>query len=122
MSNGHKGLEFTIEHKQNISKALSGSNHYLYNKGDKLTESQKIGLDYGRHLPASPKLKQTLSEYRKNVVVSDETRKKLSDNAKGRKYITKDGQNKQVYPNEIEQYLKEGWKLGRFTPWMYKNK
>ena len=119
ISNGHKGLKFSKEHKQNISKALSGTNHYLFENGDKLTETQKKGLEYGRHLPASPKQKQQLAEYRKNVVVSDETKQKLSDNAKGRKYITKDGENKLVYPDEIQNYILEGWKLGRYTPWKY---
>lgn len=31
---------------------------------------------------------------------------------KGKKVINKDGGNKLVYPNEIEQYLSKGWQLG----------
>ena len=31
----------------------------------------------------------------------------------GRKYISKDGIKKKVIPEEVEKYLKEGWKLGQ---------
>ena len=43
-----------------------------------VTQKQLDALEYGRHLPASDKLKSKLSEIRTNCVVSDETRLKLS--------------------------------------------
>ena len=70
-------------------------------------------LEKGRHLPASSKLKQILSEYRRNVVVSEETRQKLSVNQKGKKSITNGIENKYVFPDQLDYYLSNGWRLGK---------
>ena len=45
----------------------------------KPNEKQLKALEIGRHLPSSEKHKKQLSEYRKNVIVSDETRAKLKE-------------------------------------------
>lgn len=42
------------------------------------SKKQLEALEYGRHLPASQIQKEQLSKRRKNVIVSDETRKKLA--------------------------------------------
>lgn len=109
-----KGMHFSEEHKDKISKSMSGESNHNY--GCKPNDKQEQSLECGRHLPASPKLKQQLAEYRKNVVVSKETRQKLSESSIGRHYITKDKINKRVYPDEIPTYLEDGWELGMYRP------
>lgn len=109
-----KGMRFSEEHKQAISDAVSREKNHNYGKAP--NKNQERALEEGRHLPASPKLKQMLSEYRKNVEVSSETRRKLSESSIGRHYITKDGINKRVYSDEIPKYLEEGWRLGMYRP------
>lgn len=57
-------------------------------------------------------MKQILSNYRKSVIVSNETKQKLSDNQLGRRCIN-DGVNcKYVKPDELDTYLENGWTLG----------
>ena len=88
-----------------------------WNKGkhgvQKLTDTQLNVLEYGRHLPASDKLKAILSEYRKNVVVSESTRKKLSDAQKGKKAINNGVVTKYVVQSDLDQYINSGWVYGR---------
>lgn len=57
------------------------------------------------------------------ISCSIETRKKQSDKKiggeapiKGRKVISKNGKRKYVYPNEISNYVKEGWIFKIFKP------
>ena len=78
-----------------------------------ITEKQLEVLEQGRHLPASDLLKHKLSEYRKSVIVSDETKQKLRDNQLGRKCINDGKINKYVFEAELDTYLNSGWKLGQ---------
>ncbi len=48
---------------------------------------------------------------------SEDFKKKISDAAKGRIFINKDGKNKRVYPDEFNTiYQSEGWIKGRVYP------
>ena len=78
-----------------------------------ITENQLKSLERGRHLPASEELKRKLSEYRKSVIVSDETKDKLRKNQLGRKVINDGRINKYVFESELDEYLLSGWKLGQ---------
>lgn len=51
----------------------------------RLTDKQLDALERGRHLKASTKLKQKLSEIRTGIEVSEETRRKISESQKGKK-------------------------------------
>lgn len=95
----------------NIEDGGQGGHNEFYVQP--VTQNQLNALEYGRHLPASEKQREQLSRRRKNIIVSNETRKKLSKAAKGKKVIN-DGQiNKCVSEDELERYLALGWKLGK---------
>ena len=89
---------------------FGGHNEYYVQP---ITEHQLKCLDYGRHLPASEKQKKQLSEYRKNVVVSDVTKEKLRNNQLGRKCINDGKINKYIFEIDLDKYLNDGWKLGQ---------
>lgn len=99
----------------NISPGGYGKACIAWNKGkhQPLHPNSAKGLEYGRHLPASDKLKQILSNYRKTVVVSDITKKRLSENASGRIYVNKDGIIKRPKLEELDLYLQLGYKIGK---------
>lgn len=69
-------------------------------------------LDRGRHLPASPKLKEKLSKIRTNCVVSEETKAKCKINGalanKNKKKVTKGTVSKYVDKSEISEYILSG--------------
>lgn len=101
-----------------ITKAPIADNYYNINDGgfgghgeyyvQPVTENQLKGLEYGRHLPASEKLKQILSNYRKNVVVSNTTKEKLSKLQKDKICINNGTLNKYVNKAELDTYLNNG--------------
>ena len=101
----------------NICRGGLGHTSEPWNKGktgvQERTPAMYAALEKGRHLPASSKLKQILSEYRRNVVVSEETRQKLSANQKGKKSITIGIENKYVFSDQLDYYLSNGWRLGK---------
>lgn len=76
------------------------------------SNAQLTALECGRHLPASETLKKKLSAYRKNVVVSDRTKRKLRENQLGKRVITDGTINKYVTNQELKSYLDNGWSLG----------
>lgn len=131
----------------NIQEGGEGGS--LRSKEYKSSQKQLDALDKGRHLPASEKLKKKLSEYRKSVIVSDETREKLRKTSSGKKaseetkekmrqshlglkmpersdeskeryrqsslnrvHIHKENINKNVFKDELDAYLNDGWELG----------
>lgn len=100
----------------NINKGGLGHSSAPWNKGlehpQEWTENMAKAFEKICHLPASPKLKKVLSEYRKNVIVSKETKDKLSNQQKGRKAVNNGIINTYVRENELDKYLSEGWKLG----------
>ena len=51
------------------------------------------------------------------VKYTKERKHKLSESQKGRKYIHKNNVEKRVKVEEISDYLKEGWKMGRRADW-----
>ena len=95
----------------NIADGGFGGHNEYYTQPT--TEKQLNALEQGRHLPASDLLKHKLSEYRKSVIVSDETKQKLRDNQLGRKCINDGKINKYVFETELDTYLNSGWKLGQ---------
>lgn len=80
-------------------------------------------LDNGWQLGKLPFSQETLEKIRKNAklrIISDETRIKKSNSVVGiknpcygRKTINNGSVNKKVYPNELPDYLNNGWKLGQ---------
>jgi hypothetical protein len=73
-----------------------------------VTQHQLDCLEYGRHLPASSRLKQTLSELFTGREVSNETREKLRQAQLGKKCINNGVENKFINKNELSSYLESG--------------
>lgn len=100
----------------NISRGGEGHSCDPWNKGkhgvQERTDKMESALEYGRHLPASDKLKEILSNYRKTVVVADSTKEKLRKNQLGRKAINNGEINKYVFEEDLDHYLSNGWVLG----------
>lgn len=100
----------------NLTRGGEGHTCDPWNKGkqgvQEMTPKILQSLEKGRHLPASDKLKKKLSEYRRNVVVSDSTKEKLRQNQLGRKAINDGLINKYVFQQDLDKYLSQGWKLG----------
>lgn len=100
----------------NITSGGEGHTCEPWNKGKHgvqiWTKAMEEAFEKGRHLPASDKLKKKLSEYRKNVVVSNSTKEKLRSNQLGRKAINNGLITKYVFKEDLDNYLNQGWKLG----------
>lgn len=65
------------------------------------------------------KIGNTLSLYNSQLTYengrfSEETRKKLSENSKGRIYINNGQITKNVKKEELDNYISEGWRIGRY--------
>lgn len=116
--------ELSEKEREYISKTKAPISNEYYNVNDggfgghsefyvqPMNEKQLNALEVGRHLPASELLKKKLSEYRSNVVVSNETRQKLRENQLGKKVVTNGTINKYVTKDELDKYLNDGWSLG----------
>lgn len=106
----------TSPYYYNITRGGEGHTCEPWNKGkhgvQEWTEAQEAAFEKGRHLPASDKLKKILSEYRRNVVVSDSTKEKLRQNQLGRKAINNGSITKYVFQQDLDSYLDQGWTLG----------
>lgn len=107
MSMSQKGIKnpnkkWTPSQRKKIIDKISGENAYWFGKSHSNETKQKIsnklkgenGSNYGKHL-------------------SDETKQKLSESKKGRKFINKDGANKVVKIEDLDIFLKSGWKVGK---------
>ena len=81
----------------------------------KLSESHK-GKTQSEY--TKEKRKQTLlrmyAEGKIDRTVSEQTRQKLHDSISGRKWINNGSINKQIKPEELNEYLSSGWTLGQF--------
>lgn len=111
-----KANAVTSDEYYNVCAGGEGHSCTAWNKGISFflaTNAQLNALNAGRRLPASAKQKDTIRQLRSNCVVSEETRHKLSKNAKGRRYINNGTQNKLVYPEQVYAYLNQGWVTGR---------
>lgn len=98
----------------NIANGGLGHTCSPWNKGlhTGCSEAQYRALSKGWYLPASEKLKKKLSEYRTGIIVSDETRKKLSNAQKGKTAINNGEINKYIRKEELDHYLNNGWDKG----------
>ena len=56
--------------------------------------------------------KNKLSERRRNIKVSDETKNKLKESSSNRKYINNGIINKRIRTEELIDYINQGWVLG----------
>ena len=68
-----------------------------------------------QHLPASEKQKKTLSEIRKNILVSKETREKLSKAQKDKICVNNGEINKYINKESLDEFLSNGWIKGMIT-------
>lgn len=98
----------------NIAEGGEGHTCEPWNKGihQPLHPNSKKALDYGRHLPSSDKQRKQLSKYRSSVVVTEETKKKLSDQQKGRICVNNGVINTFIKPELLELYYSQGWRVG----------
>ena len=107
----------TEEGKNNLKKAAKaaceapGRNSKISNTLKEEYEDGTIKA-YWTGKTHTEETKQRMSKSHEGHETSNETRKKLSNANTGRKYIHKDGKRKFVKPEEIEQYISEGWELG----------
>lgn len=90
----------------NINEGGSNGKHSELTK-QKISKSRKGNSREGTHL--SEETKQKISKALTGRVVSDETKAKL----KGKKYINNGTIVKKVTADKLQQYLNNGWKLGR---------
>lgn len=126
LSESHKGL-------------LVGPRNPMYGKKHSAATRRKMSVSrkglmvgknnprYGRHLSAEEK--KHLSDIFKGEgnpfygkTHTTETKKLISASRMGSKnpgagkvWITKDSKNKRVHPNELDVYIQEGWKKGRYV-------
>ena len=78
---------------------------------------------YGKHHTLETRQKQLYTLHRSQSHIgrthTTEQKQKISQSLKGknvgRKHINKNGINKMVLPYELQQYLNDGWKLGRYN-------
>ena len=99
------------ENYYNIADGGCGGHSEYYTQP--VTQHQLDCLEYGRHLPASSRLKQTLSELFTGREVSNETREKLRQAQLGKKCINNGVENKFINKNELSSYLESGWEMGQ---------
>lgn len=95
----------------NIEDGGQGGHSEYYKQP--VTEKQLKSLERGRHLPASAKQREQLANRRRNINVSEATREKLRQNQLGKKCVNNGEINKYIWADNLDEYLKEGWKLGR---------
>ena len=126
LSKSHKGLLVGPRNP------MYGKKHSLHTR--ELMSQSRTGLLVGERnprygVPLTDVEKKHLSEvfsgegnpfYGKKH--TDETKKRISESRMGPKnpgagkiWITKDTQNKRVLPSELNVYIKEGWKKGRYV-------
>lgn len=67
----------------------------------------------GKKLNLTDAQRKNLSDKAKLRKVSDSTRAKMSKKGKNSKWINKDGVRKFIQLDTVDDYLKDGWKLGR---------
>lgn len=107
-----RGVPRTEETRKRISEASKGKHTWTEESYQKL----KRTLD---NLSPEQKELHTLhrSESHKGKHHTDAQKQRISDSLKGknvgRKYINKEGVNKMVLPHELDEYLRDGWELGR---------
>lgn len=113
ISEKNKGHSVSEETRKKISEARIG--HEVTEETRKvLSEAGK-----GTHRPHlhTKEWKEFIGKVHKGKIVSEETKKLLRDRITGRKFIhrfTNTGiERKQVKPEEIEYYIKNGWILGK---------
>jgi len=81
--------------KEELRGRMAGTNNPMYGK------------------ERSEQVKDKIREKLKGKPVSTEQAIRNRTVCLGRKYISKEGIKKKVTPEELEKYLKEGWKLGQ---------
>lgn len=116
-SNGAEGISgWKIcsegRHKISISRKKagiwSGSNNPMYGKSKEI--SGENNPFYGhKHTEETRRINR---EKHLGIKLSEETKKKLSKSNIGRKAVNNGNVCIKVYPEEIDNYLKDGWTLG----------
>ena len=101
----------------NVANGGLGHTCEPWNKGKHIEISDKAreALEYGRHLPSSEKQKAVLASIRKNIDVSKETRKKLSEAQKGKVCINNGVVNKYIKLEDSYEFISNGWSRGKLS-------
>lgn len=104
------------ENYYNVSRGGEGHTCNPWNKGkhgvQEWTDAMEAAFEKGRHLPASQKQRDTLSQIRTGINVSDETRTKLSNAQKGKICINNGFINTYIDHELYEYYYNQGWQKG----------
>lgn len=66
-----------------------------------------------KHYAEHPERRQRLSEAHTGKVVTEETRKKMSESFKQRRYIHKNGVHKVVPVSQLDSWIADGWERGK---------
>ena len=114
------GKTFSDEHKARISAANRGR-IYIHNEiqeklinPDDFDSYQSLGFIKGRLHRPSAETRARMSASMKGAHRSTEySREVSSKKALGSRWMNKDGLQKQVLPNKIQEYLEAGWAFGQ---------
>lgn len=105
--NEYKSHNISVEGRKKMSEATKKAwENGTLGKG-------KNASFYGKH--HSDETKKKISESRKGLKPSDETRKLYSQQRKGRIYVNNGIKDKIIWPGQLEEYEKLGFKKGRLS-------
>lgn len=141
ISKANKGRKYGKEYRDRIRTQKEGTIWIRNETTQKLVKKEKVNtyLEKGWFLGKFPKTKESREksaiasknlwknpEFRNKQIsarlgkkLSEETRKKLSEatkgkpKGKGRVHIYRNSERKMVWKQEVEEYLRQGWILGR---------
>ena len=114
------GKTFSEEHKARISAANKGR-IYIHNESqeklispDDFESYQALGFVKGRlHRPSAETKARMSASMRGISKCTDHARDVFSKKVLGSKWMNKDGIQKQVLPDKVQEYLAAGWVFGK---------
>lgn len=114
--------QMPLEQRSRISRTLTGkykwiwmtdgeSSYKIHPEDKPLWES--LGFHRGRAWSPSQEARRKQSERSKNLILSKESRAKLSKSLTGQIYITDETVTKRIDPEHLAEYIGRGWRRGR---------